>query len=446
MSSSQPTGEQDQDHGQGQSLGKSAGDLGIGQVGRKRPHVTDADVDFGDLDTRLNQCQQQTKQHLSAYSIGDGSSSGSVLDGLDEWLGMDSFLQPMMTTPLEKFDGSVDMLDETMEDSMSGDADSLIDFDELGLDLSPGNFHHADKLVQPLIPSHGVVSPLNPIGRSTGSQQSAPGSKGHETLFQAPDPGHWSDQTPKIFNDVQPIPGPTKPANRNSIPGPDAKSSRDCMVSPGLTSQGDGQDGCSCLTLTACLLEELGAENARSEPATMDLLLGTLRWALAGCTGILDCERCTSLSDNNMLLGMVGQYMSILCERIVVCYIELQRAQHQGQTMEQPSRSALPTGGDSVSGRSKEANRMTMSKPGVAAAADIWFSTYRIDNDSERMQVLRCLARVQLAEFSRLLGKLQARAGSRRGHLVLLTEAEKRIKAVRLMLRAQLGQPPCEKT
>ncbi|KAL8903859.1 MAG: hypothetical protein Q9207_003657 [Kuettlingeria erythrocarpa] len=430
---------------QGQGLDQPPVGLDSDQSGRKRPHTADASVGTRDLDTRQTQGQQQMKQALSSYSVGDSSSSGSGLDGLDEWLGMDNFLDPMMTMPLENFGGSVDVLDKTMEGSLSGDADSLIDFDEACPGFLPSNYPITDNQAQPLMHSHDVVSPLSATIPPTRSQAAASGTssdyKRHEPLFQTPSSGRWSGRTPAILNKAQSRPGPSNGPNPSATSGPHTKSQAQSPRLPGSTSRGDAKDGCSCLYLTACLLEELGAESARSDPATMDLLLGSLRWALVRCTSILDCERCTSLSDNNMLLAMVGQYMSIICERIVMCYIELQRAHDQRQTREQASTSPSP-----LSSYLKDEDGGTMSKSGLVNADDIWFSTYRIDNGSERMQVLQCLARVQLTEFSRLLEKLQARASSRRGHLVLLTEAEKRIKAVRLMLRAELNRSPGEKT
>lgn len=201
----------------------------------------------------------------------------------------------------------------------------------------------------------------------------------------------------------------------------------------------------------ACLLEELGAESASGNPATMDLLLNYLRGALARCSTVLDCERCTSLSNNNMLLAMVGQYMSTICERIVMCYFELQCVQEQRQSQQQQplissllASSLLPDVGG-VGGDQEEEKNGTRSGSGVLNADDIWFSTYRIDNSYERMQVLQCLASIQLTEFARLLEKLKARGSSHKGHLVLLTEAEKRIKAVQLMLRNDLDCPSAER-
>ncbi len=128
-SSSKPTAgprEQGQMQLQGQGLEQPPVGLDGDQSGRKRPHTADASVGTRDLDTRPDQEQQQMEQGLSSYSVGDGSSSGSGLDGLDEWLGMDNFLDPMMTMPLENFGGSVDLMNKAMEGSLSGDADSLI--------------------------------------------------------------------------------------------------------------------------------------------------------------------------------------------------------------------------------------------------------------------------------------------------------------------------------
>lgn len=300
------------------------------------------------------------------------------------------------------------------------------------------------------MPAHDVVSALNPAVPGTHRQQSASSTKspyiGREASFQALSSDRWSGHIPTFPDLVQSVSGPSNPAYPNPTSGPPTKLPAHPTISPGLASRVDGQDGCSCLNLTAQLLEELGAENTRTDPATIDQLLGSLRWALTQCTNILDCERCKSLSTNNMLLAMVGQYMTVICERIVKCYIEQQQIQDQRQTRQQSSTSPSITGSEnSLGGHLKGDGSDAMSKPGAFETDVIWFSTYRIDNGSERMEVLQCLAKVQLLEFARLLKKLQSRTGSRRGHLVLLTVAEKRIKALRLMLRAKCDGPSDEK-
>ncbi|ERF73409.1 hypothetical protein EPUS_08552 [Endocarpon pusillum Z07020] len=437
-----------QGQGQGQGVQQPSVGVGSGQAGRIQPHRAYPSVEMGDPEPRADQDPQQMEHRCSSYSVGDRSSSGNVLDGLDEWLDMDSFLNPGLTAPLENLDGSLEMLNEAMEDSLSGHASSPAGLDDMASGTSPSSFPNADNLVQALMPPHDVVSPLALDIPSTRRQPSASAtngdSTGQDSLSLTPSLGRWSGQPPTILNNIRPSPGsPDRlkpslmfdPHTKGPVPAAPAASS------PSLTRRSDAKDGCPCLHLMACLLEELGAESASSDQATMDLLLGYLRCALVRCSTVLDCERCTSLSDNNMLLAMVGQYMSTICERMVMCYIGLQGAQEQRQSKQQPSVSSLLAGVGGTGGDQEDGNGGTRSGSGVLDADEIWFSTYRIDDGWERMQVLQCLASVQLIEFSRMLEKLKARGGSHRGHLVLLTEAEKRIKAVQLMLRTKLNRP-----
>ena len=314
--------------------------------------------------------------------------------------------------------------------------------DDMAPGTSPSSFPNADNLTQPLVPSHNVVSPLASTIPSKRKQPPASAINsdytGQEPLSQTPNMGRWSGQPSAILNNVRPSSGSTNHLKPSITSDPHTKGLS-------LTRQWDAKDGCPCLHLMACLLEELGAESASSNPATMDLLLSYLRGALARCSTVLDCERCTSLSSHTMLLAMVGQYMSTICERIVMCYIELQWVQGQRQSQQQPSISSLLAGVDGVGGDQDDENGGTRSGSGVLDADDMWFSTYRIDNGCERMQVLQCLASIQLGELARMLEKLKARGGSHKGHLVLLTEAEKRIEAVQLMLRTKLNHPSAER-
>ncbi|KAL8838928.1 MAG: hypothetical protein Q9176_004733 [Flavoplaca citrina] len=402
------TGAKEQPHerGQGQAQGQELRQpfvaVGSGQAGR-----IDPSVEICNPEPRADQEQQQMEYRGSSYSVGDGSSSGNILDGVDEWLDMGSFFYSSLAVPPENLDGSVEMSDKAMEDSLSGHADSPTGFDDIALLTSPGSFPTPDNLTQPSVTSHDVAWPL---------ASTIPSPRNQPPASLTPDP-HTKG------------PVPAAPA----------------AFSLTLTGQWDAKDGCPCLHLMACLLEELGAESASGNPAKMDLLLSYLRGALARCSTVLDCERCTSLSDYNMLLAMVGQYMSTICERIVMCYLELQCVQEQRQSQQQLSISSLLAGVGGVGGDQETENGGTRSGSGLLNADDIWFSTYRIDNSYERMQVLQCLASIQLTEFARLLEKLQARGGRYKGHLVLLTEAEKRIKAVQLMLRTNLNRPSAER-
>ena len=113
-----------QGQGQGQGLEQPSVGVGSGQAGRTQPHTADPSVEMCYPEPRADQEQQQMEHRRSSYPVGDHRSSGNVLDGLDNWLDMDSFLNSGLTAPLENLDGSVEMLDEAMEDSLSGHADS----------------------------------------------------------------------------------------------------------------------------------------------------------------------------------------------------------------------------------------------------------------------------------------------------------------------------------
>ena len=231
---------------------------------------------------------------------------------------------------------------------------------------------------------------------------------------------------------------------------------KDKMIPRSLLSIADSDDlkdkertECNCLRLTARLLEELYAKGASAEPVAMDVLLGRLRKALVHCTTTLECKRCTSLSEHNMLLAMAGRYMSTICERIVAIYLSLRSSAEEKEPSARQSSQADAKGqaisnsmvsGANLNPHETPTEKTTLSRPnngGSSGDGDMWFSTYRIESGSERMQVLRCLVVVQLAELSHLLEKVRARAGTRKGHLAPLLEAEKRLQSIGLQLSRQ---------
>lgn len=236
-----------------------------------------------------------------------------------------------------------------------------------------------------------------------------------------------------------------KPNARLRPSGPHSASAKEYQDAT--KQEGDGQgitpalgikdtnekEGCRCLHITACLVEELGAKSANNDLAAMDVLLCDFRESLANCAAILDCEKCTSASENNMLLAMAGRYMSTLCERIVKCYIGMQDCSERQPlvTVSSPWPSVKPP--------IKKIDFREDGGVSSKSTGDMWFSTYRIEGSQERTQVLRCLVTVQISEFCKLLNKLKARSGSRKGHLVLLSEAEGRTQAAVAILKSSRG-------
>jgi hypothetical protein len=281
-----------------------------------------------------------------------------------------------------------------------------------------------ESLVHPLAGSeYGVSSPMilqsPPLLPSSGPRNTPRLELPSQLSFLE----YWAAPSP---------PSSTSTKSRGKQPNKDFKH---LSSNPGIVD-GHAIDDCGCLNLSARLLEELGAKSASSDPAAMDVLLSYFRETIGSCATVINCERCTSASENNMLLAMAGQYMSAICERIVVCYLRMQRSQEQRRC---PSLDSRGSGGSR--GRGAEDD----SGSGFSSGGDdMWFLTYRIGSSYERMQVLRCIISVQIAEFWRLLEKLKARAGTRKGHLVLLIEAESRTKKARAMLKAGI-KPPNER-
>ena len=283
--------------------------------------------------------------------------------------------------------------------------------------------------------------------RGLGSGQSAWSDTGHGSL-RAPGTGR---NTPRI-------PSPPSTMRRLHSQGSAATASTSNEASP----------ADKCLYLAARLLEDLGAKSAQNGPIAIDVLLRVFRDSLRQVTALLECQKCQRRTENNMLLAMTGRYMSLICDQLVGGYERLHNAkgnQSSGEqdqfgwgsgsssgpesTLRSRSSSALSSltslgawqevGRDSAGfdADSRAASGSGMSS--VEAADEMWFSTYRIESSRERLQVLLTLVTVQVAEFSQLLEKLMARAGSQSGQMELLIEAEKRSRAARNRLYANMG-------
>lgn len=424
--------------------------------------TANASVNMFDLEAESDYGQQMKRRLLSPLLDG-GSSGGSVRGGLDNRMDLDSFANTILTEQPGNAHNGAEMTDDAMEASLYGgsaslnskaflDFDDFDDFDDFNTATSfSSGFPSSDSLTKLAIPSsYNEVSPLTMTMPSTHTQRPAPDSNNtqRDQSSQAPDFGRWPRQSPANSNNLSRTsgqldrrqPGPMSEARMMSSETPAATGAS----LPNLMGQERTKNRCRCLHSTARLLEELGARAVSSEPVALDVLLSCLRGALVHCAATLDCELCISLSENNMLLAMAGGYMSTICKRIVMSYSALLWAQKQEQNQRQWSKSspgALGSAGGAVSsengGTKGERNDLNGDKGASTAPDEMWFSTYRIESTCERMQVLRCLVTVQLAEFSRLLDKLKARAGSRRGHLLPLTEAERRMRTARLMLSSQ---------
>ncbi|KAF2839935.1 hypothetical protein M501DRAFT_991922 [Patellaria atrata CBS 101060] len=418
---------------------------GMSTNGWPLPQTADAGAETFDLELEPDFGQQEMDHWLLASLAEDGSSAA-----------MDTTVFPnsMLFEQLEYPNTCGEMIDDTIGGSLLGDTDSLEsqEFDDIDMSMSFSNFPSPGDLTTPM-----TISPFEDISLLAMAKHSAQtsalytnnnGDIRRESASRPHSLGRWQSRSTNSVDMLRSASNRLDQRKSNVTSDVTIKDSRKSNVSATKKEQSDpdqSKDGCRCLHLTARLLDELAAKSASRNPVAMDVLLGYFRGALAHCGSTLDCERCTSKSENNMLLAMAGQYMSAMCERIVKCYIDLRRSQERekSQVERLPSSSGTwDSCGDHASGSSDggsdigtETNSSASSIMGSRGGPDdMWFSTYRIESSSERIQVLRCLVTVQLLEFSRLLEKLKARAGNRQGYLIPLMEAERKMKAVKLML------------
>ncbi|KAK3987242.1 hypothetical protein QBC44DRAFT_383326 [Cladorrhinum sp. PSN332] len=313
----------------------------------------------------------------------------SVKDGLDEWLDLNHIL-------------------DTSLPSSSGGADNLGYFDTTMIDpgLMDDSMERGDLLIS------GTANALYPLPQLEAARSESSGSTASKT--------NTSTSTRSSNRSRRSTLGTSSSYTNYSQHR--SRSPVSFSSSPSRTHVSRSSRGlsCRCLQLSACLVEELGAKAAASDRAGMDVLLGDLRGALAQCATILDCERCVTARENNMLLAMAAKYMSTMCECVAVCYAEMRRT------------SSCSNGGVQL-------NHESDYHHGGDRPDEIRFSTYLIENGRERMHVLGCLVDVQISEFAQMVARLKTRPGVRRGHLMLLTEAGSKVNTLQAMLRGGGG-------
>ncbi|CAI6101084.1 unnamed protein product [Clonostachys chloroleuca] len=229
--------------------------------------------------------------------------------------------------------------------------------------------------------------------------------------------------------------------------------------------QAQQRESCRCAKYSAALLElleELGANMGLTRnPASMGVLLGLLRSALARCKEALEKEPCrackgSSQTERLILLTLLLQFMGNMYERVVESCVtmidDMVNENHEdpapqylvGSTPSPRSTSNQPLGGvmddtDYAQGQRRDAVQGLARAPGDAME-DLWFSTYHIQSSCERLHVLTTLVTVQITELSYLLGNPKLRAGGRQNQLAILASIERVTTYSRRMLRESIDR------
>ncbi|KAK4160400.1 hypothetical protein QBC43DRAFT_270518 [Cladorrhinum sp. PSN259] len=322
-----------------------------------------------------------------ASRFGDEQSVKGI--GLDEWLEANCISDH---TSLPSGMGSTDNLNLACFDAAMIDPGLMDDIDSMERAASLRNF-------DPTL--SGCATPGLEFDQSPEDlpMSEAAGGGGGGSLYPPPESGLRRNER-------------SRSSSTSNHRRPD-RSPVSFASSSGSRSSTASSSSCSCLQLAACLVEDLAAKAATNNRASLDILLHDFRSALTQCTTILDCKRCVTARENNMLLAMAAKYMSTICECLAVCHAEMTR-----QTL----------GQDEEEGKGSNLN-------GRPHAEEMRFSTYLVQDSRERMQVLASLVNIQVGNFAEMIARLKTRPGVRRGHLLLLNEAGNKVNNLRVMLQ-----------
>lgn len=177
-----------------------------------------------------------------------------------------------------------------------------------------------------------------------------------------------------------------------------------------------GSDSCCCLLSSISFLERLVSRAALRENR-IDLLLADVRKSIETLAIFMACERCAARVEQNMLLAMAAQQISVICGKTANCYKAIHLCglgdRNSSQQKPEPDASAGPV--------------------------EISVSTYRV-NRRERLHLLKSLVTLQIVEFQQYINTIKSRYRNRpnQGQAEALIEAENHIKLAQVSISSHL--------
>lgn len=174
-------------------------------------------------------------------------------------------------------------------------------------------------------------------------------------------------------------------------------------------------DSCSCLLSSISFLEKLVSRSASRENR-IDLLLRDVRGSIRILSTFMACERCAAQVEQNILLAMAAQQISVICEKTANCY----ESMHVGDLDGTNSATQTP-----------EANS-------TADPVDICVSTYRVSR-RERQHMLKSLVTLQISELQQHISTIESRYRKQpnQGQAKALNGAKNHIKLAQVAISSQ---------
>jgi hypothetical protein len=164
-------------------------------------------------------------------------------------------------------------------------------------------------------------------------------------------------------------------------------------------------DACQCLGKCARLLLHISSHTAPKDSGTysIDKLISIYKAGARELSVLYQCSACASRSENMMVVALVMQQMSTLCELMVEQHV----------------------------------------RGGGAGEIEVCFGQFQIEGGSERDSVSLAIISLQCREFATLFAKMKARAVLMPGPIALLQSAEAKLNSCQKAIMQRLADS-CE--
>lgn len=174
---------------------------------------------------------------------------------------------------------------------------------------------------------------------------------------------------------------------------------------------------CQCLRTIGIMLTELEAKSLVAESGTLDSMLASQKYFLSRCNSILDCENCSVRAEYILLLGLLAQNLTNLCEATVNKYL------------------------DEVRRPPKTPGATIPSPPLSEASNKVYLGHYEVGSPQEWHTLMKVLIVMQLQNVQSLLrGMFRAASlGSNAKHFPMIERPCPTERRVTILIR-RLGQ------
>ena len=209
----------------------------------------------------------------------------------------------------------------------------------------------------------------------------------------------------------------TPTATHNSISSVSYQS-QDRPASDGAAPRNEGQS-CRCMQKGVTLLEEVENQTQNFDPTAIDSALAYHKGALETCFSMLRCYKCAVCIEIAMLLTLVANKLSQLCEKIV------SQLSQQSQRLERSHTQQQQQAQGGWSSESEDGSRTD------APHRNVFLGNHEINSLMEWIQLMKGLITVQLKGLIDLAARMKGREPGLSGsQLTKLGNVEREVRKI----------------